>query len=125
MKGKLTITRSSNDTINIILEDVNSSIDFLRVEITPEEFALAITNFSCRPCEFKTAGLSLIGKTLEVKSELVEYKGYKDFEEYMPELVKPYEVNGWKADTYDLENHNGHKIVNNQKEYKITFRRYV
>lgn len=125
MKGKISITRNSNNTISIEVEDTLSSTSFLNVNMTLENFALAITNLSYIDCDFDLRGMSYIGKKLEVKKEIVDLVDttYDNFNERIKSLVKPYEVDGWEVEEYCLHSWNNH-LVNNNK-YTVTFRRYV
>jgi hypothetical protein len=125
MQGKISIIRNSNNTIKIELEDELSSARFLDIEMTPENFALAVTNLSCIDCEYEVRALSVIGKRLEVKTEMIELGSvnYQNFKGEIYNLVKPYEVDGWQADGYVLSHWNDHNAVGNK--YKITFRRYI
>lgn len=62
MKGKITISKSFNDKVYIILRDEISDIDFVEVELSLEEFSKGLFGLACRPCEFETRELNKLGK---------------------------------------------------------------
>lgn len=125
MNGKISISRNSNNEINICIEDKMSGARFIDVKMTPENFALAITNLSSLNCDFELRGLSVVGKKLEVKKELLDAKDLScsNYAEKILELVKPYEIDGWKVDSYDIRGYNYHK--SKKDKYEMTFRRYI
>jgi hypothetical protein len=124
LNGKISITRSSNDTISIELKDESSAITFLRAEMTPEAFGFAITGLGMQQCEFRYLQDDRIGKKLEVKTEIVPcpYMSPSNFVECIRDYVQPYEVDGWKAKS-SLTNYNPHNRTS--EGYRVTFKRYV
>jgi hypothetical protein len=128
LQGKLTIgksTQSHGDPfIHIEVTDEKSRINFLRLEISLEEFAQALFSLACRPCTFTLIGTDHVGWTVENKSVWVAYpKGYgSDFIEEMRPLVAPYCVDDWDVSDYDLQ-FNGHRCKDGKMEVPIF--RYV
>ena len=129
LRGKLTITTPSssnrpNSWVSITVEDESSHCQFLEIEVSYEELAKALTGRGYRPCEFKFNEDAPIGKTVEVKKELVHYEGSssKKDEALRQKAVEPFEVDGWACNPDDLLNHHNHR---GDKNYAVTFRRYV
>lgn len=125
MNGKITITRNSNDKIHITISDSDSAVTFFDGHMELEDFASAVTGLSRCPIEFRLMGTEKVGMKLENKTIRIPYPYDwtlgKPFMEDMRELVKPYEVDGWKAT--DIESMNHHKYSN--QKYAVSFRRYV
>lgn len=132
MKGKLTISRlSSNHTdmdnlIRIQLKDKTSGVEFLEINLSPEQFALALTGLGYQECEFSLGGLDVIGKRRQVKDEVVNAPDglslSKISEEEKADLLTPYCVDGWEVNnTRDLGN--PHRRVGDG--YRVTFIRFV
>lgn len=128
LKGRLTISRIGalkNDYIRMALEDESSGIEFLAVNISLENFCRAVTRAGSLPCEYTLAGVELIGKTIETKTEYVPFswdEATKDFDKWFQKAVKPYQVDGWLA-SYRESRVNTHKITD--KGYEVLFTRLV
>lgn len=124
LEGKITITRDSTDTINISIEDRASGLRLLECKMELEYFAKAITNLAFQPCAINYYGSLNIGKKRELKQEFVTLTdGFHSFEKEIKTLVKPYEVDGWLASSYDTDSYNHHHTTD--KGYSVTFIRYV
>lgn len=63
-----------------------------------------------------------IGKTHEQKTEMIPGLSRSTWEQ-RAELVKPFEVDGWEADSYDMKTMNHHHVRG--EAYAMTFRRWV
>ena len=132
MKGKLNISRTSNNsgdpkTIHIEIIDDISRIHFVDLWMTPEDFGQAVTGLSMQPCEFRHYP-AMVGKRHEVKTEIVPFEGWRVKKEQRDskeaEALKPFEVDGWKGRREDL--YNGHKRVDRAEGGQlVTFTRYV
>ena len=102
LKGSITITRSSRDVICIRLEDDNSRIGFLELEMQPEDFAMALTGLGYQPIEFTVRGLENIGKFKVSERRTITCPG-KDLydrsklEKWLEENAKE---DGWNVLTY-------------------------
>ena len=132
-KGKLTIGRWQGNNcqhmITIQLEDDTSHAFMFDVELTPEDFAKAITGCGYMDCMYDIGHTELAGKTHDVKTEDItfKYEGYdrKKWRTAFAEAAKPFEVDGWKV---HLEDHNQHRIVSHQDDgltVKASFHRYI
>ena len=122
LQGKLSITRNSLGVITIELEDKNSSLTLLEIEMTPHDFALALTNLSSQPCQFTIyGGVNLAGKKLEVKREKLQGIAWDNFETEFPKAIIPYQIDGWEADIQT--SFNSHNCGGNG--YAVVFRRYI
>lgn len=129
LKGRLTITRSSDNTMRLEVIDEASRTCFLRVKIDPANLMLALTSVAEQPMEFELRGLDKIGKRLEFKRVFVKVPNVSQipvgdaFVKWYEELVEPYEVDGWKADKE--HRFNSHRYDNSNGTYQVWFRRYV
>lgn len=142
LRGRLDIhrpqgNRSNTQTIVLRLQDDASRRAVIEVEMTLEEFALALFARAHRPCLFTlydTQGH--LGQYQEVKTEKVAWKAEKptayprtpkqvqEFAravEKLAEQLKPLCVDGWQP---DLEG--TFKTKQDEREHlRVTFRRYV
>ncbi len=62
IKAALSISRDSRGIINIRVDDKTSRITFVELEVSPENFANAVTGFSFQDCDGEVIGLEHIGK---------------------------------------------------------------
>lgn len=128
---KVSIGRNSNDAITIELTDRDSGTRFFRGEMTLEDFARAVTGQTELPlAKADVRGLDRLGLVQEVKELMVPipdgYEPYRhdDFAKDHAAWVRPYEVDGWTADTDTRFNHHrGGR--NGGQSYKTYFRRWV
>jgi hypothetical protein len=134
LKGQISISRYSNARdmerpITIRIEDDDSSVEFLTVSLSYEEFALVMTGLSGVSCELDARGLDLVGTQRENKSEMVPvpdkfvYLSEKERLKLAGTLIEPFEVDGWRGRDTDMLNH-----YNQSKDgmsFKVTFVRYV
>lgn len=130
-EGNIVITRHSGGRtdddsrcITIAVQDKNSGIQFIEIELTPLEFARAIFGHYTT-CQFNLRGLDLVGCAYENKTENVPYtRGVhaKPNRAAMQKALEPFEVDGWRGDMDDLENHHRHVSAGVQR---VTFRRYL
>lgn len=72
MKGKLTITRNSNDIVRIEFTDAASSIRFAEMRMSLEGFAQAVTGLASVEGELSVRGLGNVGKRLIVEHHSIE-----------------------------------------------------
>lgn len=76
LNGKLTICRvmsnTSDDYIEISVQDSSSSAQYCTVQVSFENFAQALTGLASVECLHEALGLSVIGKTRENKSVIVK-----------------------------------------------------
>lgn len=76
IKGKITISRiTSTDPrgsrVRISLEDENSRIGFVELDIGFKQFGMALAGLSSQPCDIFLRGLELLGKKHENKTEFI------------------------------------------------------
>lgn len=118
---------------NITMLEVHHRVEIEWDGTTP------VFDFTHRPCEdvlhwaphhlkHMARVFEIYGLVHESKTESVELPGRsetpyrkKEFIEFMEKLVKPLEVDGWKADL--REGHNSHRHVGNT--YSVVFHRHV
>jgi hypothetical protein len=117
--------------INVSLIDDTSRTQFCEVKIKHADFAQALVGNRYTHMQFEWRP-EQVGKILEVKEEYVTVP-----DEFPPryneawrgaveELLKPYEVDGWKARDGDFGNHyRRSKGANDTWGYGVTFARYV
>ncbi len=101
MKGKITISRCSDDTIRFQIEDAASRIVFFSGSMKPEAFGSAITGLAYQDIEFKIRGARHIGKIVvtEKRSVLCPLKTY-DRELLRQWLVENMKEEGWTLNPY-------------------------
>ncbi len=125
MKGNISIGRDSRDCINITVRDEKSSITFVEVKMTPEQFGMVITGLSMVDIEFEVRGLESVGKEKITESRTIEYPhgGYdrKEMEEWLKENVKE---DGWKVNSY-LGSRGSIYYVNNKTFIKYSVYKFV
>lgn len=103
MNFKVSITRmqQSNNSISIMIEDVASSIEFLRMEMTPENFTKAITGIASQNAVGTTYNLEYVGKQriTEKRSVICPISSYDrtTFEQW---LLDNCQEEGWTINTY-------------------------
>jgi hypothetical protein len=139
LEGRIEIARSSNDKVRIRLYDHQAGVRVVEIELTLEQFALAITNMST-PCLFDFNDSGVVGKVQNIKHETIfvpgslydTTNGRPKTRATVKKALKPYEVDGWEGD-WDLAL-NGHYVAKytqkNDPEgegryVKMTFRRHV
>ena len=126
MQGTISITRYSTNTLLLCVDDETSRTQFLRLELTPEALALALTGLAAQPCTFELRAQH-VGKRRETKEERVWYhaqyrRGSEEERTEKHEALMPFETEGWRGNPNDLGNH--HRGDKN-KGYVTTFVRFV
>lgn len=126
MKGQITISRTTSsktgNTIRISIEDDSSSVTFLEVLMSLEDFALALTGQGYIDCNFELQGIQNVGKIRETKTELVSLANpFRATDEERLDALKPFEVDGWTARFQDIENHHRYQ----KDAVSVTFSRFV
>jgi len=132
IKGKITIstirsTHPRGSWVRVTLEDENSHIHFVEIDIDFEQFGEAITGNGSQPCNMKLRGLEFLGRKYENKTELVMLPRNATEMEKVG-IISKYEVDGWMGRMLDLENHYnyvGGKSGEGYVCYKVSFHRYV
>lgn len=119
-KGAVTIFRTSNDTVQIKIEDKDAGIQFVVAEMSVADFGKAITGCGYVAAMVEARGLGLVGTVREHKDEIVPC-------EWSPKdkaaVLAPFEVDGWVAFAADLGN--SHRRTSNPDGYRVSFSRNV
>ncbi len=127
LKGFITFSRphSNKGTFpEITIGDRTSGCIFLEIKMTMEDFAQAILGLGHVDCEFETYNLNLIGLKREVKIERVNRPQSNDKnKEERDWLLKPFEIDGWKA--YDQDLYNRNKWIKGENTVEVSFTRFV
>jgi hypothetical protein len=124
----LTLLHGSNDRHTLNIADRNSGLMLLRIDLTDEQFINLLTNRQAVSDGLYNTNPN-IGKFHQNKQEWVslagEPPGYSsdNWQEFLREAVKPFEVDGWKADID--ETRNSLRVNSQNQTYSVTFRRYV
>ena len=135
INGKITITRTSNHLIEIMIIDDEAGVKAFEIKVAYEEFAKALTNLAEQPClvEFNDSGK--VGKKREVKTEVCRGLVYNsgnvfnfvshEVHGWIPDMES---ANDWRniiryldTDGLEVEGWTEAKYV----EAKVTFRRWV
>ena len=138
IKANVSISRRygarNGDTISISIEDASSGIQFVDIEMTPEDFGLAVTGLSSMPATGEVRGLDNVGKKHESKFVKIDVVlpslTTKDNEAAILAAAAPLEVDGWKASAYWALNVQGGKVLvgefgSNLYRCTVRFQRYV
>lgn len=130
-KGKISINRFNSNTephhgISIEIEDENSGINVVHIELSPEQFGNAVSGLGATDCLFDVnEKMELIGMRRENKTQVirVEKSPYEYSESEIISLLSKYEVDGWTARIYDFKNH--HRYNHKEGSVSVTFTRFV
>ncbi len=133
LEGIITIGRQTGPSgilIHLQIEDVLSGCRIADLEMNVEDYGHAISGLAGQPCRMKLYPKSweLLGRTRENKTEDVCIPGISGGqrtpteERLVEEAVKPFEVDGWKADTRNVGNHH---YWRRDDVWSVMFFRYV
>lgn len=119
LAGLVSITRYSDETFRIEVRDRDARIVFLEIEMDPGDITRALSGRGDLPATLTIRGLDLIGTRAENKMEIipvpVEY--LYNWKGQEPEILAPYEVDGWKALPEDLRN--AHNYLSEKEAKKL------
>lgn len=76
LEGKVTISKNSSGKVYLSVEDNNSGIKFVEVELSMKDFADAMFGLAFRPCKYITRGLDKLGKQYISEEYIFEIEGY-------------------------------------------------
>lgn len=98
-KGNISITRSSNNMINIRLRDKASRTEFVDVQMTLEDFASAVTGLAELNVVGTVRGLEKVGKVRVLESRQTIYPGaiYADRAKQESYIVENCQEEGWEV----------------------------
>jgi hypothetical protein len=94
--------RDSSDQVNIRIQDVNSRVEFVEVNLSLDQFALMITGLSYIKCTGSVKRLEVVGKTriTEKRSVLYTGAGFASRENMQQWLLDTQQEEGWSIDNY-------------------------
>lgn len=100
-KGAVTISRNSNDEVNLRIHDAASGIEFIDIQLTLENYAMLITGLSRVEATGEVRGLDKVGKTriIEQRSVVCPLGGY-DRKVFQQWLIDNCQEEGWELDSY-------------------------
>lgn len=100
MKGEVTISRNSNDFVVISIHDEASGTRFVDLELSLENFAMAITGLARVSGEMKVRGLGHVGMKLVIENRAAKCPdlglGKEPYQEW---LLSNCAEEGWEIDT--------------------------
>jgi len=98
-KGNISITRGSNNMINIRIRDNDSRTEFVDVEMTLEDFASAVTGLAAVDVVGDVRGLDRVGKVKVLESRQTTYPGaiYDDRAKQESYIVENCQEEGWEV----------------------------
>jgi hypothetical protein len=108
MKGNITILVDGKGA-RIEVEDESSGIQFLKINLSAEQFMACLGRLANVECEINTYGFDLVGKNQEtanhefkIPAELYDrrYKEPDYFSKAAQELAQSQLTDGWIADSY-------------------------
>jgi hypothetical protein len=100
LKGKITISRNSDDVIRITIEDSLSHIEFVEFELDLESYAKAVSGQGCIHGEFSVRGLDKVGKKIEQKPLVFEVPDRWGAKDWAQANAHKFAEEGWTASTY-------------------------
>lgn len=130
--GKVTCSSSERTEhyISIGIEDEFSTINFLRVKVSMENFAEALMGLGHVPVEFELSGVDRVGKKYEYKT-LEIHVPYRPgdlctSDDLIDKAISKQEFDGWVGSRRDCKNH--HNWLRNATSgavYNVRFCRWV
>jgi hypothetical protein len=100
-KGSVSISRNSNDQVNIRIHDSASGAEFVDIQITLENYALLITGLSRVEATGDVRGLDKVGKqkVIEQRSVVCPLDGW-DKKVFRHWLIENCQEEGWELNSY-------------------------
>lgn len=106
LKGKISIGRTHGHDCNYItieIVDCNSRVRFVKVNLSYEDFAKALTGLAYNPMEFEINNLDVIGKVKEQKDLIFlvgDSSNHIQHVSIAENTCQEYTEKGWTASTY-------------------------
>jgi hypothetical protein len=99
---EISCCRDSRDQVTIRIQDVNSHVEFVEVNLSLDQFALMITGLSHIECTGSVRKLEAVGKTkiTEKRSVLYTGEGFASRENMQQWLLDTQQEEGWSIDNY-------------------------
>lgn len=144
-RAKLTISRpyggrhDDRPCIKIAVDDQDSRIQFLELEVSLADFASALTGMSEVECDMVVRGLQNVGKVRETQTLVIvleksflKERGLnpygRELEDYLtndPDGIRAsHETDGWKVDTYLRSQHSITPEGKGDTAIRLNLRRY-
>lgn len=99
---ELYIGRDNRNIFNIEVTDTNSRTRFLRLSLTAEQFAMAITGLHSSGFEAQVTGLENVGKVKVSERRRVMYRGFDTYDKDILSkwIMDECQEDGWKISPY-------------------------
>ena len=99
--GKITLL-VSEDGATIELKDTASTLTFVKIKLTAEQFCKALSRVACTPCKFEVHGIDCIGKEMHMDDLVFEMPehDFKDRKQVACQEAKRVCPPGWTPDLY-------------------------
>lgn len=109
LKGSIRVgniqSNIEDNYVQIEVTDELSDARFLQVKISYEQYGKMIAGNGEVECEFELRP-KVVGMERQTKTVMIPVPNYAKIPpEQFAEVIKPYEVDGWKVSTYDLGNY--------------------
>jgi len=130
LKGSLSIAKFMNqDEVQITVTDESSTCQAISVSLDLLSFAKALMGQGCIPCSYDPNESGVLGKKREFKTLEVSIPNCPNrmaLRLKMKDALQPHEVDGWKGERGDFENHH-HLVKYGEKIsiYRVGFSRFV
>jgi hypothetical protein len=101
-KGSVSISRNSNDQVNIRIHDSASGTEFVDIQMTLENYALLITGLSRVEATGDVRGLDRVGKhrVIEQRSVVCPLVDVWDKKVFRQWLIENCQEEGWELNSY-------------------------
>lgn len=101
MNGRLTITRESTGNINIEVRDSLSRTAFVKLTLTPHDFAMCLTGLSETECVMETKHMDRVGKRKVTQPRTAHCRMDTHNRGALEEWLKEHcQEDGWNLDHY-------------------------
>lgn len=134
MKFDLVVSRSSDRRFRLSIACESSRVQFVELDLSPEEFSAAITGMVTTGVEGEVRGLRFVGSRVETKTELVPFDTFKGRHVHDPEVngdpeaqkaLNPFEVDGWQGSLRDMRNYHRRRQLGDGVFQEVNFYRHV
>lgn len=129
--GSVTVTVANRtrgaDTVEFELNDEESGCRIVTMSLSYDQWGKIVSGRGVVPVKFE-ATIKNLGKKHEHKTEFVPVPEGASFwknNALKDELLKPFDIDGWRGSREDLGNHHRATRKDNIFGYKVTFHRWV
>lgn len=128
LSAQVTISRNNHDEISIEIIDESSGLHIIKVHMTPDQFAKAVTGVSFQHADITNPPteyiVNNIGKSRETKDFIVDkVKSYKE-EDQQDAVMASFNSSGLSADGWELFD-DGTRSQQPTDRHRATIRRFV